>query len=244
MAKAKYGSKQKYHYFYKTTNLLSGRYYYGIHSTSKLEDGYLGSGTLLKRAINKYGRDNFKIEILEFFNSREELEKKEKEVVNLDEIRKAECMNLKVGGLGGFPPSAKQRYRELLKDSKYKEKLAPKFAARGRQLHRWCIENGIKPPDWTGRKHRPDTIGKMKEVKKQWGVGDKNSQFGTMWITSGKDKKKIKIGEEIPEGWYSRKLLPPPPTMWITDGINSTIIKSTEEIPEGWNKGRTFKKKG
>ena len=70
MAKKKYGTFKKYHFIYKTTNLLSGKYYIGMHSTDDLNDGYLGSGTLLRRSLNKYGKENHSIEILEFLNSR------------------------------------------------------------------------------------------------------------------------------------------------------------------------------
>jgi hypothetical protein len=52
--------KEKTHnYFYKITKLVNGKYYYGIHSTNKLEDGYTGSGNAIKSAIKKYGRKNF-----------------------------------------------------------------------------------------------------------------------------------------------------------------------------------------
>ena len=46
---------------YKTTNLLNGRFYVGVHKTSNPEvfDGYFGSNKLLKAAIKKYGRENF-----------------------------------------------------------------------------------------------------------------------------------------------------------------------------------------
>ena len=34
--------KHKYHYLYKITNTINYKYYYGMHSTSDLDDGYLG----------------------------------------------------------------------------------------------------------------------------------------------------------------------------------------------------------
>jgi hypothetical protein len=92
--------EKKYHFIYKTTNLLSGKYYYGMHSTDDLDDGYLGSGRRIRYSINKYGIENHKREIVEFCKNRKELTKKEKEIVNLNEIAKEECMNLIVGGIG------------------------------------------------------------------------------------------------------------------------------------------------
>ena len=54
-----------YYLIYRTTNLLNGKYYVGAHRTTKKNDDYLGSGVALKRAIKKYGRENFSKEIVE-----------------------------------------------------------------------------------------------------------------------------------------------------------------------------------
>lgn len=73
--------RKKYHYIYKTINLITMRYYYGMHSTYKLDDGYLGSGKRLRYSINKYGEENHVKTILEYFETREELKKRESEIV-------------------------------------------------------------------------------------------------------------------------------------------------------------------
>jgi group I intron endonuclease len=53
-------------YIYKTTNTLNGKIYIGLSTTSvDSTKTYYGSGTLIKKAISKYGKENFTKEILE-----------------------------------------------------------------------------------------------------------------------------------------------------------------------------------
>ena len=56
-------------YIYLTTNLVNGRKYIGKRISPVFDIKYNGSGTLLKKAINKYGKENFKTEIIESVNN-------------------------------------------------------------------------------------------------------------------------------------------------------------------------------
>jgi hypothetical protein len=87
------------HYLvYKITNIINEKFYIGCHRTSNKDDGYLGSGTLLRRAIAKYGAENFKKEILFEAESAEAMFAKEAELVIVGQL----SYNLKRGGEGGF----------------------------------------------------------------------------------------------------------------------------------------------
>jgi hypothetical protein len=59
-------NKEGMPYFYKITNKLNGKYYYG----SGQLDGYYGSGIALKRAYKKYGKDQFEYKVLRYFDTR------------------------------------------------------------------------------------------------------------------------------------------------------------------------------
>jgi len=87
---------------YETTNLISGKFYIGVHKVKGAGNGrYLGSGLALKGAIKKYGRDNFKREMLFRFDSSEEAYLKEAEIVNEEMISNINCYNMRQGGCGG-----------------------------------------------------------------------------------------------------------------------------------------------
>ena len=92
-----------FYIIYKTTNLISGKYYIGCHQTNLLNDGYIGSGKYLKRAIKKYGKNNFHFEILYFAKDKEEMFSLEKQIVTKELINDNFCYNLKLGGEGGNP---------------------------------------------------------------------------------------------------------------------------------------------
>jgi len=60
-----------YGYIYKTTNLINNKIYIGQHKSSYFNVNYKGSGLLLQDAFKKYGKENFKVELLEWCESRD-----------------------------------------------------------------------------------------------------------------------------------------------------------------------------
>jgi GIY-YIG catalytic domain len=87
-----------FHFVYKTTNKINGKYYYGVHSSETLDDGYLGSGTKLRAAIRKYGKDNFERTIVALFEDRSEALMYEGSVVTPQLVSSPDCYNAVVGG--------------------------------------------------------------------------------------------------------------------------------------------------
>ena len=96
----------KYRYLYKITNMLTNQYYYGIHTTYNLDDGYMGSGKRLKKDQKKLGINNFKKEFVEFFEDDTALRNAEKTLVNINMLNDPLCYNISIGGSsvkGVFP---------------------------------------------------------------------------------------------------------------------------------------------
>lgn len=189
--------QKRYHYIYKTTNLINSKFYVGMHSTEDLNDEYLGSGTYLRRSIRKYGNENFKLEILEFFESRDELV--EIELVNESLLKDPLCMNLKLGGRGGWTIEQQKKnafishkkQRELRKsDLIWSSKVSKNMS--NAQIEAYKKGRKVVTPDWTGLKHTEESKDKMRQ-KAKLRIKDKNSQFETCWIYN----KKLKINKKI-----------------------------------------------
>ena len=117
-------STQLHYLLYKVVNKLNGHYYIGKHQTTDINDNYYGSGLYIKKAIKKYGLENFSKEILEECNTLDELNQLEELCVQLSNCFPYDPMryNLKVGGSGGslsgeFNPLHGKHFTELHKQN-------------------------------------------------------------------------------------------------------------------------------
>ena len=88
----------KHFLVYKITNKTNGKFYIGCHETYNPDDGYMGSGKLIKKAILKYGIENFNKDILSFFDCREDMYDFER--IEIERVKPE--YNLAIGGRGGF----------------------------------------------------------------------------------------------------------------------------------------------
>ena len=187
-----------------------------MHSTDDLEDGYIGSGKRLGYSVRKYGLENHKFEILEFLPSREELKKREAEVVNEEMLKHPLCMNLKFGGEGGWDhitiSDDELKKRQINGGQSFRQKLQndPEFAkahsntvSRNNSLRKskGFKQFGDKPIlGFTGKVHSEETKQKMRKSKNS---GITNSQFGTCWIFNEDEKKSIKISKDELNIWLN-----------------------------------------
>jgi hypothetical protein len=208
---------------YRTQNTVNGKYYFGVHKTDNPHDGYLGSGTLLKRAIAKYGEQTFLKNVCFVFDNPEEAFAKEFELIETYRSDSL-CYNLRQGGSGGFDwinreglngtasvtaddrkrAYATRKHKAEL-DPKYRERIERGFKLAAEAVKALPIE--IKQASalrasriWIGGKHRDVTLAILREIQK----GKANSQFGTRWMMKDGITQKVKaenVSRFMSDGW-------------------------------------------
>lgn len=206
---------------YKIINNINNKQYIGAHRTVNVNDGYMGSGILIKRAIEKHGAENFSKEILFIFDSEEEMIEKERELVNEEYCKREDTYNLCVGGNGGFgyindrglsvrnfipgpevSRAANIRKRELLEaDGEWADKYRLSLSL---SIKNYYNERGSH---WTGKNHSQETKERMSMVAKGRISGSKNPQFGKIWITDGHESTRIYKTDKIPDGWRAGRVI-------------------------------------
>lgn len=90
--------KERHYLVYQITNLINQKIYIGIHSTKNINDGYMGSGSNIKRAIKEFGANNFKKEILFDFDNPEDMIQQERLLVDRKFIARKDVYNISIGG--------------------------------------------------------------------------------------------------------------------------------------------------
>jgi hypothetical protein len=91
------------HYIlYETKNIINGKIYVGCHKSESIDDSYLGSGTLLSKAIQKHGKENFIRKTISEHTNSDEMYSAEKEIVDADFVSRKDTYNVRIGGKGGW----------------------------------------------------------------------------------------------------------------------------------------------
>lgn len=215
--------KKKYFIIYKTTNLKNGKFYIGAHVTVNLNDSYLGSGKVLRNSVFYHGRENFIREILEFCENDKILFEREAEIVNDELLKDPKCMNLVVGGHGGFgfvnnehrenffnaakknskerSKKACEKFLELIKDDKWRANQIEKMK-KGSHLYFSNNDGNFK-----NKKHSELSKQKISEANKISLAGTGNSQYGTCWITNDVLNKKILKTDNLPDDWHYGRVI-------------------------------------
>ena len=148
-----------YNYIYKITNQINGKIYIGKHSTNNLDDGYMGSGILIRKAEQKYGIENFTKEYLAFCDTEEKLNWFEKFYIKKYKAKEV-GYNLTDGGDGHLGFIMSEETKEKLSKS-HKGITSPfKGIARPNEVKE-KISNSL-----FGHHHNKETRQKISESKK------------------------------------------------------------------------------
>lgn len=223
--------EKKHNYFYKITNLINGKYYYGIHSTNNLNDGYMGSGTTLLKAIKKHGWEHFDKEIIADYPTRKEASDHEKRVVTKELIELDECYNLRTGGDNEYTHS--EETKKKISDN-----------ATGRPMHPNTLKKLIEIN--TGKIIKPESIeqriiarrnnGKpwvSDEQRKQISAANSNPTDETRKKMSDAQKNRKPISDETRENFrkaqLGRKHTPATKQKMSEWQVGKTVSESTKE---------------
>lgn len=195
---------ERIRYIYCITNLVNGKNYFGqrtrgIRYTSSLADMYWGSGTLLKKAKEKYGICNFKKEIIiEGFFTKEQINRFEKCIIRIQRLLGKAEYNLADGGDGGdtsrFIDYKSKEYKNNVKKGTREGRIKHYGSLENYKMHQKQIvqQNLVKDPNYytskgmTGKHFSEETKQKMRESH----LGEKNSQYGKKQSDETKRKKR------------------------------------------------------
>ena len=237
-----------YYIIYRIINIINGKEYTGKHVTNNINDRYMGSGELIILAIKKYGFKNFKKEILFVFDNDIDMNNKESEIVTEDYCNRSDTYNICIGGFGGYSFAGKlgRKQADITLQKQYGDNWRSKLSHQTKEKSRKTfkerlkndpklleeIRNGLKKgrekallPEFKEKRRKT-----FKKINHQ--QGEKNSQYGTCWITNGIDNKKISKKDLDKKFLYAIKFkLINQIDLLIKAGANVNIKNSEGETP-------------
>lgn len=238
---------KKYNYLYVITNIINNKIYVGVHRTDCLNDGYMGSGKLIKRAIEKYGKENFKMEIISFFKTYLEALDAEKTIVTEEFIEKDNVYNLKEGGFGNckWSSEAIKNFSELAKERYSNEDFVEKMKIQcweNTNRNKKISESQKKWIETNPEKHKQ----KMEKINKNPEKIKKTAESHRGMTRSDSAKSNIKNGilEQISRNPDEAGKCRGRGMIYIYNPKSNIIkrIDKDSKIPDGWVRGSGPKK--
>ena len=183
---------------YKTTNLINGKIYVG--KDKKENPSYYGSGIVFRQAIKKYGKENFKKEILERCDTFEVLN--EKEIFWIDKLQacnKQIGYNRSLGGDGfsGMLPETIETIRlkntgqKRTKETKHLQSVALKDKPKSEE-HKKSLSKA-----WVKRKIEKPHTQKTKDQMSKSMIGKNVGKYIKIYQFKGPDGKIYQTNEGL-----------------------------------------------
>lgn len=245
-----------YGYIYLTTNLINGKKYIGKHVSSQFDPEYKGSGIYLKRAVEKYGKENFTTKIIRECYSLEELNKAEIEEIALnDAISSEEYYNLSGGGDGWSSQWASQVFRENFhRQMSGENNPAKRLEVREKMKGPRPSIAGENNPNYGGLSEINKVHISESRIKSGIAKGEKNPMYGKrgknsphygkIHINNGIDFITIPV-EKLPEyldrGYVKTQNPGTKNYCYMNNGMNSILILKSDlslYLSAGWQRGK------
>lgn len=213
------GSDDKFVYIYKIELLSTNEYYYGVHSTKKLDDGYIGSGHLLAKKYQTHDISEFKKYILYFFENIDDAYLFEHNLVNNTMLQDILCLNLVPGGRRHESNKGKKAMHNFIKTIYVNENEIDFFLKLG-----WVT-------------------GRYLDMS-----GEKNPAYNKIWLNNGIVNKyvyKDDLEYYLNTGWirgmlrYKKNIIKK--HIWVNNGVEDKRILSDEIesfLKNNWTLGR------
>lgn len=183
--------QRKFHIIYRTTCLTTGKWYIGMHSTDDIDDGYMGSGSIISRSIKKYGKENHVLEILEYLPDRKSLSLREEQILSKELRSDPLCMNIRSGGTGNQPGKALKEETKAKMSASLKKMWAELHASgyvhpkQSNQTKRKRAESN------RGKKRTEETRRRMREAQRIFHDGKSDEQKLRESANMSKAKSKV-----------------------------------------------------
>lgn len=243
-------------YIYKITNLLNDKIYIGKHRYNKpeLDDSYITSGLLINKAIQKYGLDNFRRELICICETSVELNEKEKYYIQYFNSLLPNGYNLTKGGDGISDPP------EWVIEINRQKHLGKKQSEQTKQKRIESLKQVVHDEEWI---RKISIANKGQKPAEQTLIASSIRHKNTHWYNDGVNEFMLH-DEDVYEGLVKGRLKNPFPDQtgkskseeliakmkqtkqeakrkWYNNGLVEKMFAQNDVIPDDFILGRLKK---